>query len=588
LTKAASNLPVELVCAVCYNNNMKNKTLSLRKALIFFSKFIIWIYLFYLFLAFVIIPLGAPWVIRSQGSKLLKHPVKVRAVLMNPFLLRFNINGFAIEDNHKQTMVGFDKFWVDFSFTRLFKKELHFEALGLDGLQVNVVLLDGGHINLLDLVPASVMTQKPPEGRTPVQPPTVTGPTAKPLPLVVVDTLVLKRGRVSFADQAIAPGFKTVLSNMDMQITGISTKPDAQINLVFQCAIDNKGMIKTQLQVSPFLQPIKLESLSSLDNYALQVLTPYVGKYTGHAVKDGKLDIKMNYTVANNQLKASHKILVQSFDFGDKVQSKDALNLPFGLALALLEDAQNRIKISLPVTGDISKPDFHYFNLIGQVFKNFFLSLITKPFAFLGSMVGMEGGSEELGSVRFLPGQVDLSDPEKEKLNILVKALRERPKLSLEVKGSYDAVVDWKAIKTDVFNQDFGILRKGSRRLDSWVYQELYQRRFGIRALWKLTSSYRPKDGVYDNIKIDEEIKRQLIADGNANKVALSALASGRAKMIYDFIVAAGFDVQRIHIGEVQESQSSFGFVPLELILTVFDNSSNAPANSLLSAEVKK
>jgi ribosome-binding ATPase YchF (GTP1/OBG family) len=47
--------------------------------------------------------------------------------------------------------------------------------------------------------------------------------------------------------------------------------------------------------------------------------------------------------------------------------------------------------------------------------------------------------------------------------------LKERPKLLLEVKGSYDPVVDWRVIKEDVLAKDFQALRKESKRLENWV-----------------------------------------------------------------------------------------------------------------------
>ncbi len=574
---------------------MKNKLPFWRKALNFSAWVVLYTYLAYLFLALILIPVGAPWAIASQGTKLLKHPVKVRAVFFNPFLLRFNINGFTILDNNKQVMIGFDKFWVDLSFMGFFQKKCRIESIGLNGLKVNAQLLEDGSINLLSLVPkepakpeAKAASGKAGAQKEPGQKQGAAPAPAKPLPKVVVDLISMDNGRVSFSDLSVKPNFITTLSAMKLRITGISTDPNAEAKVSFESKLDDLGSISTETSLKLFASPIVFDAVFRLNDYALKVLTPYTGKYTGRTVKEGKLSLSMNYRVADNQLHASHKILVQSFDFGDKVESKDALNLPFGLALAILEDSQNRIDISLPVTGDMSKPDFHYFQLIGQVLRSFFFKIITKPFSFLGSMMGAESGSEELGYIRFAPGQTGLVDSEKEKLNIVLKALKERPKLSLKLNGSYDPVIDWRAIKEDVFNQDYSILRKGSRRLDSWVYQELYQRRFGIRALWKLTGAYRSKEGVYDDIKINAEIKRQLIADGAANKLALSALAAARAKVVYDFVVAGGFDARRVSIGEVQEIQGNTAYIPLELALTVFDNSSGAPDNPLLPAEVKK
>ncbi len=536
-----------------------------RKILEITAKIIVGIFAFYLFFSFILLPLVLPWVISSQATKLLGYTVKVRSVQCNPFLWRLTIKGLEILDRDHQAMAGFDAFRGDLSFISLCKRIYRVESLSLDGLKVNVSLSKDGKINLLGLVPRAD-TPGPAAGTA--------APEAKPLPVVAVDSISLNNGNIRFVDQSVDPNFVTSLHGITVRITGLATSPDAKVNVSFQAKLDDKGAISNEALIKPFASPPAFETVFRLNDYALQVLTPYVGKYTGRTVKDGKLDLRMDYRVAENKLTASHKILVQSFDFGNKVESKDALNLPFGLALALLEDSRNRIDISLPVTGDMSKPDFHYFHLIGQVLRNFFFKLVTKPFTFLASMAGTEGGSEEFGYIRFLPGEPELSDAEKEKLNIIVKALKERPKLYLEVKGSYDPVVDWRAIKEDVFRKNLRVLKEESKRLESWVYQELYQRRFGIMALWRLTRSYRSKEGVYDNAKINEEIKRRLIEDEAADKVALKALGEARAKVVYDFVIAAGFDARRVGIGESRECQAGAGFVPLELSLTVFGNPS--------------
>jgi len=545
----------------------------LRKALNFCGKLILGIYIFYLFLSFIIVPLGAPWIISSQATKQLKHTVKVGAVLFNPFLLRFNLNGFKITGQDKQEMVGFNKFWVDFSFIRLLRKELHFESIGLDGLRANVVLLEGGKVNLLDLVPASAIPPKStPEEKTKIpQTPDAAKPAAKPLPLVTVGKLVLKRTMVSLSDQAIAPGFKTVFSNMESEITGISTKPDAQIKVVFGCLIDGKGTFTTEAVVWPFAQPLKFESVSSLSNYVLTVFTPYVGKYTGHAVKDGRLGINMNYTIADNQLRASHKILVQSFDFGDKYPSQDALKLPFGLALGLLEDGQGRINISLPVTGNINEPKFNYFRLLGQVAGNFFMKMITQPLMFLVSLGGTDPGLQEMGSVRFVVGASELTPENQAWLKALVKGLKERPKILLQVNGSYDPLTDWQAIRKKTFEERYQFLNQESLRKDFRLVQQVYAEFFGYRSYWQLAGKFKDEKGRVKEEELVAEMKRRLIEDAPSNQMALNALAIARAQLVYDFILQEGFDQSRLSLGENRQVQGSMGYVPLEFTVTVFE-----------------
>ncbi len=547
----------------------------LKRIVPWFLKIAAGCYVFYLFAAAVVLPLALKFGVESQGTRILGHPVRVASVMFNPFLWQLDVRGLAVLDTDGQVMAGFDRLGVDVSFIALFKQAYRVESLSVDGLKVNMVLSDGGHVNLMDLVPsgeksapaAAIALQKNPSK---LQGLAVAVPMPS-LPLVVVDVITLKNSRVNFLDRTIHPNFSVALSDIDVRVTGLSTRRDGLARVVFQAKLGSKGIINSEVNIKPFVQPVELEASFSFNGFALDVLTPYVGKYTGRALKGGVLEFKTDYRISGNKLTAAHKILVQRFAFGQKVESKDALPLPFGLVVALLEDPQGRIKISLPVTGDMSKPDFHYWPLIGQVVTNFFTGLVTKPFAFLGSAIGVDSGTDELGYVRFVPGKADISDAEKVKIHTLLQGLKEHPKLRLEVNGGYDPDLDWKAIKTETLAKDYAELRRTSTRSESWIYQMLYQRRVGIRELWEITKKYKIKEGAYNDDKIVEEIKRQLIGNGVADKPALQSLAAARAKAVNDLILAAGFDAARLSIGPSRQEQSSMGLVPLEFTLTVFD-----------------
>ncbi|HQO38505.1 MAG TPA: DUF748 domain-containing protein [Candidatus Omnitrophota bacterium] len=559
----------------------------LRTILGITAKIIIGVFIFYLFLCLVIIPVGGTWAVKSQATKILKTPVSVRAILFNPFLWRLSVNGFQITDADKRVMAGFNRFSVDVSFLKLFRKEIRVESINLDGLAVNAILQADGTINLMSLVPQAAepaaAQSGTPEQKEPQAPDTgAAGPQAasagsKPLPLVIVDIITVQKGTVSFTDQSVSPNFSTSINNIDIRVTGVTTKPDAQVRVDFQARLDEKGEIATEALVEPFVQPLRLETTFSLNNYALQVVTPYAGKYTGRAVGDGKLDVKMTYKIEDNKIKASHKLMIQRFGFGEKIESKDALNLPFNLAIALLEDPQGRIKISLPVSGDMSDPQFKYSHLVFGVVRNFFMKLVTSPFMFMAQMLGADSGTEEPGMTRFVPGTSGLSEEEQEKLKILVNGLLERPKLRIEVNGTYDPVLDWQTMTTEVFNRDFEALMKLPKRTEDMVYQELYQKRFGIMSFWNLTKELRGKYPDLDAATLNAELKKRIIETPPNDRTVFSKLADARAKTVYDFIVACGFtDSSRLSIGRNKETQGSMGFVPIEFTLTVFEK--QAPA----------
>lgn len=242
--------------------------------------------------------------------------------------------------------------------------------------------------------------------------------------------------------------------------------------------------------------------------------------------------------------------------------------------MGLLTDAQGRINISLPVTGKINDPKFNYFRLIGQVAVTFFMKMITQPLMFLVSLGGADPGIQEMGSVRFAIGESELTRQNQEWLSALVNGLKERPKLLLKVNGSYDPLADWQAIRKKTFENRYQVMHQESKRQEMRLIQQIYVEFFGYRSYWELVRELKAAEVKLNEEKLITEMKRRLVEDAPSNQVALNALAFARAQLVHDFIVREGFDQSRLSLGENRQAQSSMGYVPLELTVTVFEESS--------------
>lgn len=533
----------------------------LKKILSFLLQAIVGVLLLYLIVTLILIPLLGPWIIRSQAAKFFKKPVQLRAVQINPFLGRITLKDFSIRDEQNNILIGFDRFGVDISFLNLPQKIYRLEEVTFDGLKIHATLLAGNRINLLELVPPSNAPST-----------SAAGPASKQeMPVVIFDRIALHHGQVIFIDQTVNPNFQSTIRDMELNVTGFSTKPDSRVTVDFGAKLNDQGDLSSHTTVEPFVEPLRLETSLHLNQYVLTVLTPYAGKYAGRELAKGRLDFKMDYRIADHQLTASHKVLIQDFTFGQKVPSPDALNLPFGLAVALLEDSRGKINISLPVKGDMSDPQFEYWPLVGQVARNFFMKLITKPFSFLASMVGSESGTDELGSVIFAPGEDQLKESEKEKLRLLTKALEERPLLILKIPGAYDPAPDWQAVKTQMLEKDLQKVREESTRGEAWVYQEVYEQRFGIREQWRFVKQFRSKDGKVDEMRLIKETRERLIHDAPPKIEHLNDLGQRRAQVVRDYLLSLGFPEDKIQMVPSQAVQSNSSGTPLEFSLTVFE-----------------
>jgi outer membrane protein OmpA-like peptidoglycan-associated protein len=204
------------------------------------------------------------------------------------------------------------------------------------------------------------------------------------------------------------------------------------------------------------------------------------------------MDLK--YKIQNSKLIGDNKIIVDNLLLGERVDSPDATNLPLDLAIALLKDSNGRIDIGLPVSGDLSNPQFRLGPLIWKALVNLLTKAVTSPFRALGAL--FPGATEKFEAVAFDPGSAELLPPEKEKLKKLADALQKRPELKLVVQGRYSTEADGITFK------ELSVRRAVAFRLGSEAspgedaepldfsdsktrraLEEIYQERFGAPAL---------------------------------------------------------------------------------------------------------
>jgi hypothetical protein len=193
-------------------------------------------------------------------------------------------------------------------------------------------------------------------------------------------------------------------------------------------------------QLDPLGTPRFVDMKVDCMNVDLLPLSPYSGKYAGYELARGKLALDVKAHVEGSQLQSENVLTLQQFTFGAAVESPDATKLPVRLGVALLKDLDGKIVIDVPVSGDLSDPDLKISRVVWRVIGNLLTKAAVSPFALLGSMFG--GGGDELAFQEFDPGLADLRAAERGKLDTMVKALTNRPGLSLGIEGGYDAAAD--------------------------------------------------------------------------------------------------------------------------------------------------
>jgi hypothetical protein len=282
------------------------------------------------------------------------------------------------------------------------------------------------------------------------------------MPKLSVDVLVISNAAVQFNDRSVQPAVSASIQQVSGTIANISSEELRRADVDLSGRIERTGPFEVKGKINPLAQNAPTEVEMTLHNVDLIPGSPYSGKYLGYRLSRGKLNLQVNYSVAQRNLKARNVVVLDQFTLGEKVASPDATKLPVRLGVALLKDRSGKIELDVPIEGNLDDPQFHYGRVVMHVLGNIFTKLVTSPFAALGALFGGKG--EEVSYQDFPPGSSDLPPANLEKLQALLHGLEERPGLQLEIEGCFDPAADGDALRRKKLERELCVQKWNSLR----------------------------------------------------------------------------------------------------------------------------
>ena len=265
-----------------------------------------------------------------------------------------------------------------------------------------------------------------------------------------IGQLMLENGELAYTDRTLEPAFTTSFDELNGSVTGLSNISPQQGKVSIRGRVGGVA----DLDFEGTIGTLGTEDVSDLQlmmqDVSLPALSPYFGRYLGYGVDSGKLNLNLDYEIAGSRIDASNLVVMDRLELGSAIASDQAVNAPVKLGLALLRDSKGVIEVDLPISGDLSDPEFSVGQVVMRAFVNLLAKAAASPFSMLGSIAELAGLSgEELGKVRFIPGSVQLADGEAEKLAALADALLDRPDLLLNIRGNVESQADGLALLRD-------------------------------------------------------------------------------------------------------------------------------------------
>jgi hypothetical protein len=269
--------------------------------------------------------------------------------------------------------------------------------------------------------------------------------TTEPFPYEISEVL-FDDAQIDFSDESLILPFRTDIDSTRGAIRDVASFGGTPGSLELEGKVGQYGLARasgTLMINDPFAATVIKADFRNVDMVAL---TPYSAQFAGYSIKEGKLDLDLNYKIQNRQLQADHHIVATDLQLGDKVEGGQSPGFLVKLAISLMKDREGKIKLDVPVEGTVDDPEFSYKGIVWKAIKQILGKIATAPFRFLGKVLGI-GGGDDAELVDFDPGRSDIIPPEKEKLDSLTAEMARKPELTLSIEGRYDSISDMAELK---------------------------------------------------------------------------------------------------------------------------------------------
>jgi hypothetical protein len=430
------------------------------------------------------------------------------------------------------------------------------KTAALADFYARVIVSSDGSVNLRQVFDVNAGTGAPAPGAQATPNKTPGRAASKPATDVRIERVTVQGGRINFSDNHVKPNYSANLVDVGGRISGLSSQANTVGDLDLIGKLDRYAPLEIKGKINPLRDDLFVDLKATFKDMDLSGVTPYSGKYLGYTIQKGKLSFDLTYLIVKRKLDSQNNVFLDQLEFGERVESPTATNLPVRLAVALLKDRKGEIRLDLPVSGSLDDPQFSVWKVIIQILVNLLAKAATAPFALLGAMLG---GGEDLSHLEFEYGSAMIAQANAKALDVLIKALHERPSLKLEVEGHVDAEKDREGLRQFLFTRKLQAqkfnerLRQGSSAtpVDELTIGPAEYERY-LTMAYKAEKFPKPRNflGFAKSLPA-AEMEKLMLTHLQVGDDQLRGLASQRATRVKDDVVASGkVEPERVFIVE--------------------------------------
>ncbi|MCG8571657.1 MAG: DUF748 domain-containing protein [Spirochaetes bacterium] len=336
----------------------------------------------------------------------------------------------------------------------------------------------------------------------------------QPFSFLSIDSLKLTDSQLTFIDHFIQHNYTTTLDDLQLVVKNYPSfvYPTGTIELT--------GNInqKSPFQLEGNIGKRETKGMIKIEDLYLQPFSPYSQFFLKHQVLNGRMELELPFTIAQNELDLLFKMKMYQMKF-IKSQKKAPVNLE--KVLPLLKDELGTVYLDIPVQGELNNPDVEFL----KIFFDLFINIMNKAVDVIAHDEEKITTDKDYQIVYFNPGQSIPLINRNSLLNQEFIERLEKKNIYLVLSGFVDKKLDEPILKNAKYSTLVSEYKENFPDLsDIEILKTIYQNLAKIS--WLESDS--------DN---QAEIKKAILLMLRITNQDFQFLALQRAKAIKDYLV---------------------------------------------------
>jgi outer membrane protein OmpA-like peptidoglycan-associated protein len=273
-------------------------------------------------------------------------------------------------------------------------------------------------------------------------------------PLIIARQVTVVDGSVTLADLTANPPIRIRIAALDSEMEKMLNRAGNQQPFSLQATLQISpepayfpsyhagptARIKMNGKVALFGDQPTLVSSLEIKAIDLTGLSPYLAPLIGYQPARGQLDLHTDILLGAHQLTTTNSLTIRGLQLGQSISGR--FNTP--LALALLTDRSDMVRIDFRTSNDLQNLNSSYFDSLAEKIRTILAKATTAPFDLLAGENRQTSLPEYFP---FGPGKTEIANKDIPQLQKLTRILKDRPRLMITIIGRADAYTDFQEIK---------------------------------------------------------------------------------------------------------------------------------------------